>query len=640
MISYTTDVDGAKLEARIVNGELIIVQMLGSVETPFTNPNAYAMITPIPGCSTLTWGDFASPACIKGCLKTPVSTNAGIRANITILAQSIEALGKKLGATPVIVLGWITTAHSKHISSDSAQLNDHFNGLAADVRFLDSTGKDVDIRMFYGAAVTIGHYDTSSIVPSEPGTFVRPFSAILIQSSFVHLSISSTASSQAPVAPQYKGSFASDWAEAINGKLLSVPSGVAIPTSTNANVSKLDTLGRFGTLGDISKYLKVDAATLYYMNFGHACPIDTDPATVSAVPLTSVYYPNTPANAFLLGAETHQALAANSDTIKGGIIAEYAASKSAMMVISSDMDKYVADGMTLAQAANAEAIAEVSSLKGTDDSYKSARTYVRTHALKSVPYERACLVVTTQTKTTYIDFVLNPNSLNIGYSNVVTPQKTSAGWFLSRQGGNLISISFTGNLFDAVNIEEKHLFLEAYKQNCVDQKTMSDEYVNESIVYLYIEGVKYTGYVSSINLVKSTQQQVTYSYSLSFIGVDDTYMQYKMKNGDSTSSDSYFTGDKNTDDDTDPSPSGHSTGDVIINPPPPSHNPDPVVKFKTAKVTASSLNVRSGPGTNYKVVSSKRKNDSITIYGTKKPWLKIDKTKNLWLHGSYTTYKF
>lgn len=61
---------------------------------------------------------------------------------------------------------------------------------------------------------------------------------------------------------------------------------------------------------------------------------------------------------------------------------------------------------------------------------------------------------------------------------------------------------------------------------------------------------------------------------------------------------------------------------------------------KTVYITASSLNVRSGPGTSYDVVGSLKKGASVKTYGTKNGWYKIKYDgKTAYINSDYTSTK-
>ncbi len=52
-------------------------------------------------------------------------------------------------------------------------------------------------------------------------------------------------------------------------------------------------------------------------------------------------------------------------------------------------------------------------------------------------------------------------------------------------------------------------------------------------------------------------------------------------------------------------------------------------------VTATSLNVRTGPGTNYETNGSLKKGAHVNVYAKEGRWLKIDAIKEQWVHGNY-----
>lgn len=61
---------------------------------------------------------------------------------------------------------------------------------------------------------------------------------------------------------------------------------------------------------------------------------------------------------------------------------------------------------------------------------------------------------------------------------------------------------------------------------------------------------------------------------------------------------------------------------------------------KTKYVTASTLNIRSGPGTSYKVVITVKKNQAVTVTQTKGSWDKVTVGKKTgWASNKYLTTK-
>lgn len=64
----------------------------------------------------------------------------------------------------------------------------------------------------------------------------------------------------------------------------------------------------------------------------------------------------------------------------------------------------------------------------------------------------------------------------------------------------------------------------------------------------------------------------------------------------------------------------------------PSPTPQSVTVTKVCTVTATALNVRSGPGIHYPVLSWVRFGDVVEILDTSGAWLETDAG---WIHGSY-----
>ncbi len=77
----------------------------------------------------------------------------------------------------------------------------------------------------------------------------------------------------------------------------------------------------------------------------------------------------------------------------------------------------------------------------------------------------------------------------------------------------------------------------------------------------------------------------------------------------------------------------HSDYVSVGSQPPAQENPSP---SKTGTVTASSLNVRSGAGTNYKVIGGLKRNAVVEILSTSGKWYKI-KSGSLtgYVHSDY-----
>ncbi len=64
------------------------------------------------------------------------------------------------------------------------------------------------------------------------------------------------------------------------------------------------------------------------------------------------------------------------------------------------------------------------------------------------------------------------------------------------------------------------------------------------------------------------------------------------------------------------------------------YDPIPYLELKTGTVV-SDVNVRTGPGTEYKCVGERKAGSGITIYGESGRWYRISPTKAEWCHKNY-----
>lgn len=668
MITYTTDQSGAQLTAQFVDNTVVIVQKdsqgniidnagtitqtdsLG-VESTYVDLGLSSDTTLITGCTMLKWGDFKSPACIYGCSSVSVpsgDTGAIIRSNIIQCAQSIEALARKLDATPTIVLGWVTQEHLQHIigsSSSNLQTNSHSLGLAADVKFVRDDGTEVDPIDVVRGAYSVG-YDIANPVLT--------FYGIAAQVLYTHLEVNLIYNKNPPLFVVYKGGGTIDTIgqEGVNNNLLNLATqSMTNAVNTNDSVGVLAMTPAFKTIGDVSDYLKIGADTLYHLNFGSAPPDDAAAENASVSGMTSIYYPTTSVTALLSNIETKLQFSSNVSDVKTSLISEYGTAVAKELEISQSqsiaIDQLQAQSMIDLSAAqnnmlgitntNTVNLSDLTINEMDETSYDKARQYIRTHVPKKPIYSRACLIIQTPgSADKTIRFIINPMSKTVSYNNIITPQQTAAGWFLSRHGQGLINVTFSGILYDAYGIEEKQEFLKQYKDNCVDKKTTTNEFYNDSSVTLLIEGVKYFGYIAQLTMSKSPSQQYAYQYNIGFIGVSDEIQGVSTSDQQPNDGSADDSDGPPADDTTDPTPAGGDTGTTVTTPPTP---PPPASTSKTAKVTASSLNVRKGPGANYaKNGKALKKGTVITVLEVKKKWLRFATSK--WVCGSYTDYKF
>lgn len=64
------------------------------------------------------------------------------------------------------------------------------------------------------------------------------------------------------------------------------------------------------------------------------------------------------------------------------------------------------------------------------------------------------------------------------------------------------------------------------------------------------------------------------------------------------------------------------------------YDPQPYIELKTGTVTGD-VNIRTGPGTNNKVVGELKKGEKITIYGRSGSWVRIEPASPRWISSSY-----
>ncbi len=55
--------------------------------------------------------------------------------------------------------------------------------------------------------------------------------------------------------------------------------------------------------------------------------------------------------------------------------------------------------------------------------------------------------------------------------------------------------------------------------------------------------------------------------------------------------------------------------------------------LRPKRTVCGDVNIRSGPGTSYKVLGEKKTGEKVTVYETKGYWLRIG--DGLWVHGNY-----
>lgn len=64
------------------------------------------------------------------------------------------------------------------------------------------------------------------------------------------------------------------------------------------------------------------------------------------------------------------------------------------------------------------------------------------------------------------------------------------------------------------------------------------------------------------------------------------------------------------------------------------YDPTPYLELKTGTIT-DDVNIRTGAGTNHKIVGELKAGSGITIYGRSGKWLRISPNLPRWIHGNY-----
>jgi hypothetical protein len=136
-------------------------------------------------------------------------------------------------------------------------------------------------------------------------------------------------------------------------------------------------------------------------------------------------------------------------------------------------------------------------------------------------YSPAKLIINRKATKTTIDLLI-PTAYSDNRSNDLQINKTSGGWFISKPIKNPVSVNLSGYMLDTKDVQERHAFLENYKQYIEARKDSGLDYSSDtSSIELEIEGRIYFGYMQAINLQKSSVQQFLYQYNMSFIFLSD-----------------------------------------------------------------------------------------------------------------------
>ena len=95
--------------------------------------------------------------------------------------------------------------------------------------------------------------------------------------------------------------------------------------------------------------------------------------------------------------------------------------------------------------------------------------------------------------------------------------RSQSGFFVWRNGEHPAEITFSGYMLDSKEVSERHSFLVAYKRYVEDKHTEYMEYFNEFTIKLCIEGIEYSGLISSISFSKDASKPYLYEYTIQFL---------------------------------------------------------------------------------------------------------------------------
>ena len=118
-------------------------------------------------------------------------------------------------------------------------------------------------------------------------------------------------------------------------------------------------------------------------------------------------------------------------------------------------------------------------------------------------------------------FLVSPSNFSEQRSNNAQMNKTTAGWVVYRTGKGLGTISLSGITLDTKEMPERLTFLKRIADYIEDGYNDRFETKNDWLQYLMIEGVLYSGYIQSINFVKTAQNPYVYQYNITFIVYSD-----------------------------------------------------------------------------------------------------------------------
>lgn len=114
-------------------------------------------------------------------------------------------------------------------------------------------------------------------------------------------------------------------------------------------------------------------------------------------------------------------------------------------------------------------------------------------------------------------FLISPSSLNIQHGNDIQANKTMAGWFLSKGGPSIGTVTISGYLLDTLQSPERLRFMDIYAQYVEDKQNNYMEFYNDYKQSITIEGITYHGLIQSIQMSKSGNQHFIYQYTMTLM---------------------------------------------------------------------------------------------------------------------------
>lgn len=119
-------------------------------------------------------------------------------------------------------------------------------------------------------------------------------------------------------------------------------------------------------------------------------------------------------------------------------------------------------------------------------------------------------------------FLVSPSSVNVQYGNDIQANKTMAGWFISKNGPSVGTLTISGYLLDTLQTPERLRFLDLYKNYIADKQNNYMEFYNNYTQSITIEGITYSGLIQSVQQSKSGNQHFLYQYNITMVFYDWT----------------------------------------------------------------------------------------------------------------------